>query len=151
MLQVRAEADAARARICGPTRAAKSDHVATVYAFNEFRRVRGDRGLRGARHWCGDNFVSFDAMEAIAAGRGEYANCLAELNFVTHGMLPCCQWPHTETKVPFCLRAICVTIPAVFRSRLKLSNQSCSARVEAGLACQAASVCRVRAANAPAR
>ena len=91
MLQVRAEADAARARICGPTRAAKSDHVATVYAFNEFRRVRGDRGLRGARHWCGDNFVSFDAMEAIAAGRGEYANCLAELNFVTHGMLPCCQ------------------------------------------------------------
>ena len=81
----RAEADAARARIAGPSAANKSDHVATVYAFNEFRRRRGAGGAGAARRWCGEAFVSFDAMEAIQSGRADYANCLAELGFVTPG------------------------------------------------------------------
>ena len=91
--QARAEADAARTAIIegaagGRTLAAKSDHVAVVYAFNEFRRRRREEGFSAARRWCGDMFVSFEAMDAIQSGRADYANCLAELGFVSDGALP---------------------------------------------------------------
>lgn len=82
----RAEAEAARARIAGPTRAAKSDHVAIVYAFNQYRRARLDGGYRAARQWCVESFVSAEAMDAVHSGRADYASTLAELGFVDRGV-----------------------------------------------------------------
>ena len=52
----RDEAKAAHARIAGPTNGAKSDHVATVFAFNTFRQKRRQAGHAAARRWCVDNF-----------------------------------------------------------------------------------------------
>jgi HrpA-like RNA helicase len=88
-LHARAEANAARARIAGPTNAAKSDHVALVYAFNQFRRKHLTDGASAARRWCIESFVSFDAMDAVQNSRADFANCLAELGFITLGAFSC--------------------------------------------------------------
>lgn len=44
--------------------------------------LAAQEGYGAARRWCGESFVSFDAMEAIQGGRADFAARLAELGFV---------------------------------------------------------------------
>lgn len=84
-LEAREEADAARRRIAGPTLAARSDHLATVYAFEKYRTVREESGENGARLWCRESFVSHESMRSIQDGRAELVNSLLDLGFVSQG------------------------------------------------------------------
>lgn len=83
----RAEADAARKVIAGEKLAYKSDHLATIYAFAQYRTIRQDSGEKGARAWCMESFVSHEGMRAIQDGRAELVNSLLELGFVSTGVL----------------------------------------------------------------
>jgi HrpA-like RNA helicase len=98
----REEADAARRRIAGPTLAYKSDHLATVYAFAQYRTVKEESGEKGAREWCVESFVSHEGMRAVQEGRAELVNSLLNLGFVSTGV---CQWwgckPHPSSHTTF--------------------------------------------------
>lgn len=85
----REEANAARKQIAGPQLAHKSDHLATVYAFAQYRTVTEKPGNKGARSWCMESFVSHEGMRAIQDGRAELVNSLLDLGFVSPGVLCC--------------------------------------------------------------
>jgi HrpA-like RNA helicase len=65
----------------------KSDHLATVFAFNQYRRLRGQEGFQAARRWCMESYMSAEAMDVIWTSRVEFAKSLSELGFVDAGML----------------------------------------------------------------
>jgi ATP-dependent RNA helicase DHX57 len=78
----RAEADAARAALTRDVSASKSDHLEAVAAYNEWRAALARGGRREAAELCQRSFVSEQAMEAVHAGRRQYAEILADLGFV---------------------------------------------------------------------
>jgi HrpA-like RNA helicase len=79
----RAEANEARRKIAGPYAAYKSDHLAVVSAYNEYRTVTRDSGEKAARTWCRSSFISDEDMRAMHKGRSELASALVEVGFVS--------------------------------------------------------------------
>jgi HrpA-like RNA helicase len=86
--QNREEADAARQQIIGPSIAAKSDHISTVNAFNQYQQIRRDESMSAVWQWCKKSFVSFDAMKGLHDGRSELVKSLLELDLITQGVSP---------------------------------------------------------------
>ena len=62
--------------------ASKSDHLAVVAAYNSWRSVAEKEGRQAAHEFCGRNFLADQALEAIEAGRQQYAELLADLGFI---------------------------------------------------------------------
>jgi ATP-dependent RNA helicase DHX57 len=66
----------------------KSDHIATIAAYNGWRRVlsgnmKKTNDRRAASMYCTEYFVSEQAMDAIRQGRRQFAQILADLGFVS--------------------------------------------------------------------
>jgi ATP-dependent RNA helicase DHX57 len=80
----RAEADAARRRLleaCGVADT-KSDHLATVAAYNAWRAALAHGGRAAAGRVAEAHFISGQAMDAVHAARRQLAEILADLGFV---------------------------------------------------------------------
>ena len=77
----RDEAEAAKKALTAHIAVSKSDHLAAVAAYNGWRAAlrRGNRS--GASGYCTRNFISEQAMEAVHAGRRQYAEILVDLGF----------------------------------------------------------------------
>ncbi|KAA6421632.1 MAG: putative ATP-dependent RNA helicase DHX57 [Trebouxia sp. A1-2] len=87
----RAEAAAARAQITANSTAAKSDHLAIIAAFNGWTAA----WTKGGRQQAHTNFLSESALEAIEAGRAEFAATLMDM-----GLLPpsFCGWMQQQAR-----------------------------------------------------
>jgi ATP-dependent RNA helicase DHX57 len=81
----RAEAEAARAALTRDVAASKSDHLATVAAYNEWRAAVARGGRAAGSALCARSFLSEQVMEGIHQGRRQYADILTELGFVPRG------------------------------------------------------------------
>lgn len=79
----RVEAAAARAHITANSTAGKSDHLAIIAAFNGWTAAWTKGGRQQAHTFCAQNFLSESALEAIEAGRAEFAATLMDM-----GLLP---------------------------------------------------------------
>ncbi|KAL3157309.1 hypothetical protein ABBQ38_001539 [Trebouxia sp. C0009 RCD-2024] len=91
----RAEAAAARAQITANSRAGKSDHLAIIAAFNGWTAAWAKGGRQRAHTYCAQNFLSESALDAIEAGRAEFAATLMDM-----GLLPPSfqAWLHQQSK-----------------------------------------------------
>ncbi|PRW33164.1 P-loop containing nucleoside triphosphate hydrolase isoform A [Chlorella sorokiniana] len=78
----REEAEVARRSVAAAVVVSKSDHLAVVAAYNSWRAVLEKDGRQGAHEFCGRSFLSDQALEAIDAGRQQYAELLADLGFI---------------------------------------------------------------------
>jgi hypothetical protein len=84
------EATQAQNEILCAARDTKSDHLAIVFAFNQYRRLRGQEGFQAARRWCLEVSLSAEAMDVIWTSRVEFAKSLSELGFVDAGVPDVC-------------------------------------------------------------
>ena len=88
----RQEADAMRSQLVSSmtgessssSTSTKSDHIATIAAFNGWRRAVQKSGRKEGSRYCTEYFVSEQAMEAIRQGRRQFAQILADLGFISH-------------------------------------------------------------------
>lgn len=83
--EARQLAEEAKATLISSVAASKSDHLATVAAYDAWRNALGDGGpdgRRAAREMCFTHSLSDQTMEAIHLGRRQYADILADLGFV---------------------------------------------------------------------
>ncbi|KAK9848234.1 hypothetical protein WJX84_008694, partial [Apatococcus fuscideae] len=92
----RTEADAAKKALCEGSAAAKSDHLAILAAFSRFHTALTHGGHRAASQACRDSFLSEGAMEAILAGRQDFAKKLADLGFITHSYAASINSDHSQ-------------------------------------------------------
>lgn len=81
-------AEAARKELTSSVAASKSDHLAVVAAYNGWKAALSKGGRRAASDFCTRGFVSDQAMEAITAGRKQYAEILEDLGFIPRAYLP---------------------------------------------------------------
>ena len=65
----------------------KSDHIATIAAFNGWRLEHQRSGHKAARRYAEEYFISVPAMEAIGQGRRQFAQILADLGFISPSYL----------------------------------------------------------------
>ncbi|KAG2486676.1 hypothetical protein HYH03_014607 [Edaphochlamys debaryana] len=76
----------ARAALLKPAMAARSDHIALVAAYNAWCRAVDKGGRRSGQQLCNDCGLSESSLEAVQAGRAEYARVLGELGFLDMGL-----------------------------------------------------------------
>jgi len=65
----------------------KSDHIATIAAFNGWRLEVQRSGHKAGSRYAAEYFISVPAMEAIAQGRRQFAQILADLGFISPSYL----------------------------------------------------------------
>ncbi|GAX74060.1 hypothetical protein CEUSTIGMA_g1510.t1 [Chlamydomonas eustigma] len=80
---VDADQEGLRKPIMGPAIAARSDHVALVAAFNGWCKAKSKGGYSAGSEYCRSHMLSESTLEAVQAGRSEYAGTLAELGFIS--------------------------------------------------------------------
>ncbi|KAL4527192.1 hypothetical protein Ndes2526B_g09099 [Nannochloris sp. 'desiccata'] len=77
----REEAESAKRALVEHVASSKSDHLAVVAAYNGWRATLAKSGRSAASQYCNKSYVSDQAMDAIHAGRRQYAEILADLGF----------------------------------------------------------------------
>ncbi len=86
-LDTRSEADTMRTKLVtemtGSSSSPKSDHIATIAAFNGWRRALHKTGRKDASRYCTEYFISEQAIDAIRQGRRQFAQILADLGFIS--------------------------------------------------------------------
>ena len=75
----RQKANAARMAM---SKGSKSDHLASVAAYNAWAKAGESGGYGAQRRFAEDNFLNHQALEAVQASREDYANALADLGFL---------------------------------------------------------------------
>jgi ATP-dependent RNA helicase DHX57 len=77
----REEAESAKRALVAHVASSKSDHLAVVAAYNGWRAALAKNGRSAASAYCNKSYISDQAMDAIHAGRRQYAEILADLGF----------------------------------------------------------------------
>jgi ATP-dependent RNA helicase DHX57 len=77
----REEAENAKRALVAHVASSKSDHLAVVAAYNGWRAALAKNGRSAASQYCSKSYISDQAMDAIHAGRRQYAEILADLGF----------------------------------------------------------------------
>jgi len=77
----REEAESAKRALVEHVASSKSDHLAVVAAYNGWRAALAKNGRFAASQYCNRSYISDQAMDAIHAGRRQYAEILADLGF----------------------------------------------------------------------
>jgi len=77
----REEAESAKRALVEHVASSKSDHLAVVAAYNGWRAALSKNGRSAASQYCNRSYISDQAMDAIHAGRRQYAEILADLGF----------------------------------------------------------------------
>ncbi|KAF5825252.1 hypothetical protein DUNSADRAFT_12978, partial [Dunaliella salina] len=81
----RDEVELARVSLLQGAKAARSDHIALVAAFNGWARALAKGGRGEGSAYAARFSLSESSLEAVAQGRGEYAATLEELGFLPYG------------------------------------------------------------------
>jgi len=61
----------------------KSDHLAIVNAFDGWLNAKKNGGRSAERRFCDENYISSQALEAVAQSRVDFAQILSDLGFVS--------------------------------------------------------------------
>ena len=98
-IETRSEADAMRTKLVTEMTGGsspKSDHIATIAAFNGWRRVVHKTGRKDASRYCTEYFISEQAMDAIRQGRRQFAQILSDLGFISSSYVASVDRPSLE-------------------------------------------------------
>ena len=98
-LDTRSEADAMRTKLVTEMTdgsSPKSDHIATIAAFNGWRRVLHKTGRKDASRYCTEYFISEQAMDAIRQGRRQFAQIISDLGFISSSYVASVDRPSLE-------------------------------------------------------
>lgn len=83
---------AARRELLAPALSARSDHVALVLAYGRWAEAHARGGRSAAAALATGAGLSDSGLEAVAAGRGEYARVLSDLGFLDWQVRMCCAY-----------------------------------------------------------
>ncbi len=78
----REESKTARVKFAGN----QGDLIGDLKAFEAWQEMMDNRQIRQSevRHWCGDNFLSFQTLSDIQSNRTQYLSSLREIGFLPH-------------------------------------------------------------------